>query len=96
MKNFVDILFGSALLWNAILFLPQFYKLYKSKNSENISLLTFAGFNIVQIMSIINGYIYKDYTLMFGFILAFITCGMVTICAFYYRFFVKKQRKSYG
>jgi MtN3 and saliva related transmembrane protein len=53
--------FGMAMFINAALFLPQVIKLYKTKSTKGLSLITFIGFNIIQLSSILHGYIRKDY-----------------------------------
>ncbi len=85
MTYFIEILFSLALFVNALLFIPQAFKLFKSKNSRNISLITFAGFNLIQIVTVLHGYIRKDYILMVGAFLSVLTCGVVTLLAFAYR-----------
>ncbi|MDR2617190.1 MAG: hypothetical protein LBC22_05280 [Endomicrobium sp.] len=50
-----------AMFINAALFLPQVIKLYKTKSTKGLSLITFIGFNIIQLSSILHGYIRKDY-----------------------------------
>lgn len=81
----IQIMFGISVFLNALLFVPQGINLFKSKNSNNLSLLTFLGFNFIQLFTILHGYITKDYTLMLGFALSFVTCGFVTILILYYR-----------
>lgn len=81
----VECLFGLGLFINALLFVPQALKLLKSKNAEGLSLITFAGFNVMQILTMLHGYINEDYLLMFGFIPSFVFCGIVTSLIFLYR-----------
>jgi MtN3 and saliva related transmembrane protein len=81
----IETVFSVGLFINAILFVPQIIKLYQKKNSRELSLLTFAGFNTIQFFTILHGYIHQDYLLMTGFLLSFITCGTVTGMIIYYR-----------
>ena len=83
--DFIEIFFSIGLFINALLFLPQIIKLYKQKNSQDISLLTFLGFSIIQFFTAYHGYIVKDYKLMYGFILSFALCSIVNILIIYYR-----------
>lgn len=84
-KNFIVIYFGASLFINAMLFIPQIIKILKEKKTNEFSLTTFVGFCLTQIASILYGYIQKDWILMWGYILAFITCGTVTILILIYR-----------
>ena len=81
----VEVFFSVSLFINAALFIPQTLKLYKEKDSRDVSLATFLGFSIIQFFTICHGYIVEDYTLMYGYILSFILCGVVNILIIYYR-----------
>ena len=81
----IEFAFGLALFINAMLFIPQAIKLLRSKSAQNISLITFIGFNLIQIITALHGYIRKDYILLVGAILSILTCGMVTILAVIYK-----------
>jgi MtN3 and saliva related transmembrane protein len=84
-KYFIDLIFGVAMFINAMLFIPQFIALYKTKNSRGLSLITFAGFNLIQLATIFHGYLYKDYILMYGYILTLFIAGSVTLLILLYR-----------
>ncbi len=84
-KNIIDVFFGLALIFNAILFIPQAIRIYKTKNIESNSLITFAGFNFIQILGFINGIYHNDYALIIGQAISFITCGLVTLQIIIYR-----------
>jgi MtN3 and saliva related transmembrane protein len=58
-KLFVEFCFGLSMFVNAILFVPQIFRLFKTKNPVGLSLTTFVGFNTIQIFSILHGYIHK-------------------------------------
>ncbi len=45
----------------------------------------FAGFNFIQINGALYGYYQNDLILMYGNLISFITCGIVTLLAAYYR-----------
>ncbi|MBP7189997.1 MAG: hypothetical protein KA998_01965 [Rickettsiaceae bacterium] len=83
--NIIEFGFGMAMFANSVLFIPQIIRLYKTKDSKDVSALTFAGFNVIQILSILHGYINGDYKLMYGMMLTFILCIVVTIMILYYR-----------
>ncbi|MBD2242165.1 PQ-loop domain-containing transporter [Nostoc sp. FACHB-888] len=85
MKEIVTFLFGLGFVFNASLFVPQAIKIIKTKSARNISLITFVGFNIIQLNGVLYGYYYKDLILMYGNLISFIGCGTVTLLAIYYR-----------
>lgn len=77
--------FFISLLINAFLFIPQARAIYKTKNSEGVSITTFFGFNIIQGFNILHAYHVKDWLFFFGMLASFITCALVTCLAFWYR-----------
>ena len=81
----IDIIFGAGLLINALLFVPQAIRLFKKKESKDLSLTTFVGFCLTQLSAVIYGYLHHDYILMSGYILALATCSTVTVMIFIYR-----------
>ncbi|HHF7349616.1 TPA: PQ-loop domain-containing transporter [Legionella feeleii] len=82
--QFVDLVFSLGLFFNAALFIPQAIAVFRNKSAMGLSLLTFGGFNIMQLFTAIHGYLAKDYLLMTGFLLSFLTCGVVTVFILYY------------
>lgn len=78
--------FSISLLVNAALFIPQIIALVKKKSSEGVSLITFAGFNIIQLFTMLHGFIHQDYLLAFGYLLSIITCGTVSLLIVYYKY----------
>lgn len=85
MKQIVAIIFGLGLFGNAALFVPQAIALWRKKTDEGISLITFAGFNILQVVAIIHGIYQNDLALIVGMIASLITCGAVTSLTLFYR-----------
>ena len=81
----INTLFGIGLFVNALLFLPQAFRLLKVKNSADISLITFFGFCITQFLAIVYGYLHNDLILMIGYIFSLLTCAYVTGLAVFYR-----------
>lgn len=75
----IELLFSCALFVNAILYIPQAIKLYKEKSVQGHSLFMFAGFSIIQFLTILHAYFERDWVLMMGYVLAFITCGAITL-----------------
>jgi MtN3 and saliva related transmembrane protein len=83
MKQFVAVVFGLGLVCNALLFVPQALALWRKKNSEGVSLLTFGGFSVLQ--AIVHGFYQHDLSLILGMAASLITCGTVTFLTIYYR-----------
>jgi MtN3 and saliva related transmembrane protein len=85
MKEIVAVLFGLGLMVNAALFVPQAVKIFKTKSARDVSLLTFAGFNVLQAIGILHGMLQQDWSLIIGMSASFIACGAVTLLGFVYR-----------
>ena len=85
-KLFVEFCFGLGMFINAILFVPQIVRLFKTKNPVGVSLTTFIGFNIIQIFSLLHGYIHNDYIFMFGMLLSLLLCGCISFLIILYKF----------
>lgn len=83
--NIIEFLFSFALFVNAVLFIPQAVKIFKSKTAKSISLLTFVGFLLIQLATIFHGVIVHDYLLVTGYLFSIVTCGAVILLAFVYR-----------
>lgn len=85
MKDFVALLFGLGLGGNALLFVPQIIAVWRKKSDEGISLLTFGGFSVLQIIGIVHGVYQHDLSLMLGMAASLITCGTVTLLTVFFR-----------
>jgi MtN3 and saliva related transmembrane protein len=85
MKEIVAVIFGLALLGNAALFVPQALAVWRKKSDVGISLVTFGGFCILQIIGIIHGVYQHDNSLIVGLGASFLTCGTVTLLTILYR-----------
>ena len=84
-KPIIEIVFSSGLFINAMLFIPQIIQLYKTKNATGFSLTTFAGFNLIQLFTVLHGILHHDILLSVGMFLSFITCGIVTGLIIFYK-----------
>lgn len=93
MKDIVAVMFGFGMLINASLFVPQAWRLWKTKNAEGVSLLSFAGFSVLQFVGTLHGYYQRDYALMSGMLFSLITCGSTTLLAVRYSYAVKRQAR---
>jgi MtN3 and saliva related transmembrane protein len=85
MRQIVAVIFGLALLGNAALFVPQALAVWRKKTDEGISLVTFGGFCILQVIGVVHGFYEQDRSLIIGLGASFITCGTVTLLAIVYR-----------
>ena len=85
LKTYTDILFMICVFLNASFFVPQIVLIHKTKKVIGLSLLMFLGFNMIQFITALHGYMVKDYILMWGGALSFITCGWVVILILIYR-----------
>lgn len=90
MKNIVAVVFGFGMLLNAGLFVPQAWHLWKAKRAEGVSVLSFAGFNALQLIGAVHGYFQQDNALMLGMLASLLTCGSVTLLAARYK---EKERE---
>ncbi|MBD3563220.1 hypothetical protein H6S82_30930, partial [Planktothrix sp. FACHB-1355] len=49
MKEIVTFFFGLGFVFNASLFIPQALIIFKNKSAKDVSLITFLGFNFIQL-----------------------------------------------
>ena len=59
MKEIVAVVFGFGLLCNALLFVPQVLAVWRKKTDEGISLITFGGFSVLQVIGVVHGVLSK-------------------------------------
>jgi len=94
MKDIFDWLFGLGLGCNALLFVPQVLAVWRKKTDEGISLITFGGFSVLQVIGIIHGVNHQDWSLILGMSASLLTCGSVTGLTLFYR--IKRLRSHSG
>jgi MtN3 and saliva related transmembrane protein len=85
MKQIVAVVFGLGLLGNALLFVPQVLVVWRKKSDEGISLITFGGFSVLQVVGIVHGMFQQDLSLILGMAASLLTCGSVTALTVLYR-----------
>lgn len=85
MKEIVAVIFGLGLVCNALLFVPQAIALWRKKTDEGVSLITFGGFSILQVIGIVHGAYQHDWSLILGMSASLLTCGTVTMLTAFYR-----------
>ena len=84
MRETVAYIFGFGMILNAGLFIPQVIHLWRTKTSQGVSILSFAGFNTLQAIGALHGYFQHDMALMVGMLASLMTCGTVTGLAAYF------------
>ena len=85
MRQIVAVIFGLGLVGNALLFVPQAIALWRKKTDEGVSLVTFGGFSVLQVVSIVHGVYEHDLALIVGMSASLLTCGTVTGLTVFYR-----------
>jgi len=70
---------------NALLFVPQVLTVWRKKSDEGISLITFGGFSLLQVVGIVHGLYQQDLSLILGMAASLLTCGSVTMLTIRYR-----------
>lgn len=93
-KNLTEIVFSIGIFVNATLFIPQAIRVLRQKHTKDLSLTTFAGFNVMQLASSSHGFFHGDYLLAVGSFLSFLTCGAVTLLILRYRYNEKPTLKK--
>jgi len=93
MKEIVALVFGLALLGNAALFVPQAIAVWRKKSDEGVSLVTFGGFCVLQVIGVVHGFYQHDKSLVVGLGVSFLTCGTVTLLTVVYRL---RRLRAYG
>lgn len=84
-RDVIDFTFGTALFFNALLFIPQAICIVRNKTARNVSLITFCGFLIVELILMLYALMAHDYLAMSGYMLNVMTCSSVVILAILYR-----------
>ncbi|WP_250125466.1 PQ-loop domain-containing transporter [Chroococcidiopsis sp. CCMEE 29] len=85
MKEIVTFFFGLGFVFNASLFIPQALRIIKNKSAKDVALITFLGFNFIQLNGILYGYYQNDRILLYGNLISLLSCGFVTFLAIIYR-----------
>ena len=85
MKEVIGVIFGLGLMANAGLFVVQAVKILRTKSAKGLSIVTFAGFSVLQITGILHGIFQKDVYLLTGMVASLLACGTVTVLSFIYR-----------
>ena len=94
-RYLVEFFFVVGLFTNALLFIPQIIRLFKAKHANDVSLITFAGFNAINLFTVFHGIVQQDILLIIGFVFSLITNTIVTFLIIWYRFNPKKNEHKY-
>ena len=94
MKEIVAVIFGLGLGCNALLFVPQVLAVWRKKSDEGISLITFGGFSVLQVVGIVHGLYQRDLSLILGMAASLLTCGSVTALTLYFRLRRQQTRST--
>lgn len=81
----IEFLFATSLFVNALLFIPQAWRIFRKKESSEVSLITFGGFWLAQLLMVLHALIKHDWLLFSGFAFALMTCGSVIVMTLRYR-----------
>jgi MtN3 and saliva related transmembrane protein len=84
------------IVCNALLFVPQLLAVWRKKTDEGISLITFGGFSILQVVGVVHGIYQHDLSLILGMAASLLSCGSVTCLTLLYRLRRKAAEKSTG
>lgn len=85
-QRLVELVFSAALFVNALLFIPQALRIISKKNSNDVSFMTFFGFLLIQLTTVLHGLINNDLILVVGYLLSMLTCGTVVVLILFYRY----------
>lgn len=84
----INIIYAAAFLWTAVSAIPQIMTLLRLKDSSELSVITFLGFNFIQVVTIIHACFYQEWLLLAGVSLFLIIYAYLSSLVIYYR--VKK------
>jgi len=79
-----NVFFELSIFLNAALFVPQAVRIFYRQSAKGLSLVTFSGYNLIQVLMALHGYFHHDFVLMIGMLLSLITCGAVTMGIFWF------------
>lgn len=89
----IEVYFGLGLFINSMLFVPQIIRILKTKQAHDASLITFAGFNLINIACVLHGIIKHDVILAVGYGMSVITNSCVTIAIIWFRYVKPYKQK---
>lgn len=81
----IHIVYGAAFCWTVLAAIPQITVLLRLKDSSELSLITFLGFNFIQIVTIFHAYFYQEWLLLVGVSLFLVVYAYISCLIIYYR-----------
>ena len=84
-REIMTLIIGRGLVCNALLFVPQVIAVWRKKTDEGVSLITFGGFSVLQVIGIVHGVYQHDWSLILGMSASLLSCGTVTLLTAFYR-----------
>lgn len=87
----IETFFGFAIFINALLFVPQIIAVVKQRSAKDVSLITFAGFVLIQLATVCHAVYRKDVLLGAGTGLSLILCSSLVCLIIVFR---KKQSQA--
>lgn len=91
LKDFIEFFFSIGLVVNTFLYVPQIFRLTNTKHANDISLITFAGFNLTSFFTCLHALLTGDKWLMIGYAFTCAANTLVTALIIKYRFFNKSH-----
>lgn len=79
-KEIITWLFGTGRIINGLLFIPQATKNLDHQTAKGVFIPTVAGFNALQVIGLVHGFINNVPELMPGMIVSLVRRGVVTAC----------------
>jgi uncharacterized protein with PQ loop repeat len=85
MYDIVTIVYGAAFLWIWVSAAFQILTLLRIKDSNQLSIATFLGFNFIQTVTLVHAYFYQEWLLFAGICLLLLVYAWLSYLVIYYR-----------
>lgn len=85
LEYILSILFDGAFVIVSFSFIFQIIKIIRNKHAKEFSVITFAGFNVIQIITALYAYYHHITPLFIGMLLYLATNGSLTLLIVYYK-----------
>lgn len=85
MELVFKLIFSGAMVVNAFLFIPQCLRIVRHNTGETLSLTTFGGFFVIQLITVVHGILHEDLLLTMGAGLSMMCCGSCLALIVYFR-----------
>lgn len=88
----IHLIYGAAFIWTVLAAIPQITMLLRIKDSSELSLITFLGFNFIQVVTIFHAYFYREWLLLAGVSLFLIVYASISFLIAYYRLKARNKK----